>query len=209
MHIADTRFGDLLDSLASKSPAPGGGAAAAMLGATASSLAGMVVAYSIGKKSLSEHQPMLEAAAERLASASAQFLALAAQDAEAYSALNALQKLPTDDPVRINQQPAALRRAIETPDAARILAMDVLELVGSLVGRTNPYLKSDLAIAAVAAESAAVAAGWNVRINAPGLPDDERDVYLKIVLDCNTKAGLLRRRIEAACASDEHATLEP
>jgi len=208
MHLVDTRFGDLLDSLAGKTPAPGGGAAAAMLGATASSLAGMVVAYSLGKKSLAEHQPMLEAAADRLASASAQFLALAAQDAEAYAALNAIQKLPADDPVRIAEAPVALRRAIEAPDATRVLAMNVLELAASMVGRTNQYLRSDLAIAAVAAESAAVAAGWNIRINAPGLPDAERDTYLKIVLDCNTKAGDLRRRVESACAQSGWATLE-
>ena len=209
MHIAEQKFEDLLDSLADKSPAPGGGAVAAMLGATASSLAGMVVAYSIGKKSLAPHQQMLEAAAERLTSASAQFLTLAAQDAEAYAQLNALQKRPTDDPVRISDEPPALRRAIEAPDAARILAMEVLELVASLVGRTNKYLRSDLAIAAVAAESAAVSAGWNVLINAPGLPEPERETYLKTVLECNTKAGNLRRRIEDACAQDECAILEP
>lgn len=199
--IAERQFGALLADLAAKTPAPGGGAAACMLGATAAALAGMVIAYSVEKKAHAADRPMLESAAERLASARARFLALAVEDAEAYGAFNALQKLPADDPVRVADEPNALRRAIDAPESARALAMDLLALTESLIGRTNPYLASDLAIAGVSAEAAAVAAGWNVRINAPGMPEPDRTAYLHGVQSGDEAAASIRARIEAACGA--------
>jgi formiminotetrahydrofolate cyclodeaminase len=198
-NLADDTFGDLLASLAEKSPAPGGGAAASMLGATAAALGGMVVAYSVGKKSLADHQQLLESARSTLTDTRARFLALADEDAAAYADLNRLQKLDTGDPERTEHEPAALRRAIDAPEAARVLAMDLLALLETLIGRTNPYLASDLAIAAVSAEAAAVAAGWNVRINAPGLPEADRDAFLARVEAGNDAAAEARGRVETAC----------
>jgi formiminotetrahydrofolate cyclodeaminase len=197
--IARQPVGDLLASLASKTPAPGGGAAAGLLGATGAGLAGMVVAYSIGKKAHEPDRPMLEQASERLAGMRGRFLALADEDAAAYADLNAIQRLAADDPDRLAREPDALRRAIQAPEHARVLAMDLLELIESLVGRTNKWLASDLAIAGVAGEAAAVAAGWNVRVNAPGLPDGAGDAYLERVDAGETEAAAIRSRIEAAC----------
>jgi formiminotetrahydrofolate cyclodeaminase len=199
-NLADDTFADLLASLASKTPAPGGGAAAGLLGATGAALAGMVVAYSIGKKAHEGDRAALEdATIQRLGAMRDAFLALADEDAQAYASLNALQKKPADDPVRIEQEPGALRRAIDAPESARRLAMDLLTLVESLEGRTNKWLASDLAIAAVAAEAAAVAAGWNVRINAPGLPGAEGAAFLDRVRAGDAEAGAIRARVEAAC----------
>ena len=198
-NLAVHRFGDLLASLSEKSPAPGGGAAAGMLGATACALGGMVVAYSVGKKSLAEHEATLRAAAESLAAMRTQFLDLAAEDAEAYADLNRIQRLDANDPERVASEPGALTRATAAPEAARVLAMDLLALLETLIGRTNKYLASDLAIAGVAAEAAASSAGWNVRINAPGLPEADRDEALSRVEEGDRLARDTRARIESAC----------
>lgn len=72
-----------LAELASKSPAPGGGAAAPVCAAVASALANMVVGYSVGRKSLAEHQATHEAARDELFAAAKRFLALAERDATA------------------------------------------------------------------------------------------------------------------------------
>lgn len=199
VRIADQTFAPLLASLAAKSPAPGGGAAACMIGATACALAGMVVAYSIGKKAHAGDQPMLESAADRLGQMRARFLDLADADAVAYARLNALQKMPADDPVRITEEPAALERAVDAPEQARIAAMDLLGIVESLVGRTNRYLTSDLAIAGIAAEAAAAAAAWNVRVNAPGLPEARRADLFRGIDEGDSEASAARIRIEDAC----------
>ncbi|HAW96303.1 MAG TPA: formimidoyltetrahydrofolate cyclodeaminase, partial [Phycisphaerales bacterium] len=51
---------DFLSRLGSKQPVPGGGAVAGVSNAIAAGLGGMVIAYSLGKRSLTEHQSMLE-----------------------------------------------------------------------------------------------------------------------------------------------------
>jgi formiminotetrahydrofolate cyclodeaminase len=73
MPIGATQFASLLAQIAAKSPTPGGGAVACATGALAAALAGMVVSYSLGKKSLAAHQADLEKAAHALENARALF----------------------------------------------------------------------------------------------------------------------------------------
>ncbi|USN98717.1 MAG: cyclodeaminase/cyclohydrolase family protein [Phycisphaeraceae bacterium] len=197
--LAANRLDALLDALASKTPAPGGGAVASMTGATAAALAGMVVAYSVGKKSLAEHQTLLESAEHRLREMRSEFLALADEDAAAYSALNELQRLDQDDPRRTAEEPGAIRRAIEAPERALNLSSELLAMAEGLVGRSNAHLRSDLAIAAVLAEAAAAAAAWNVRINALLLPEGERGALIARVEQALAEAKDAREHVERAC----------
>src|SRR5262245_33046677 len=88
--LASLTLHDFLAQVGAKTPAPGGGAVASAAGAIAAALAKMVVSYSIGKKSLAEHQPMLQQAAGSLERASALLLALADEDAAAYGLVNEL-----------------------------------------------------------------------------------------------------------------------
>lgn len=172
--LADQRLRDLLDALASKVPAPGGGAAAGLVGATAAATAGMVVAYSLGRKSLAEHQAFLGDASAQLTRARALFLDLADEDAAAYSVLNTLMKLPEDHPDRRAGWDNAVAGAVAPPRAMLAAGAEVLRVCESLCGRTNPHLRSDLGVAAVLAEGAARAAAWNIGANLPLLGMDHR-----------------------------------
>jgi glutamate formiminotransferase/formiminotetrahydrofolate cyclodeaminase len=197
--LAGAGLGEFLASLASKTPAPGGGAAAGVVGATGAALAGMVVAYSVGRRSLAEHRAFLEDAAGRLERACALFVALADEDAEAYERLNALMRLPEDHPDRASGWDGAVRAALAPPRATLAAACDLLRLLERLAGCTNEHLRSDLAIAAIDAEAAARAAAWNVRVNAPLLPDAERAELLaeadRQVRDARDRAA----RVESGC----------
>ncbi|MEM9373060.1 MAG: cyclodeaminase/cyclohydrolase family protein [Planctomycetota bacterium] len=197
--IGPMPFESLLTELASKSPTPGGGAAAGLVGASAAALAGMVVAYSIGRKSLAEHRTFLEDAGRRLARAREIFLVLADEDAASYARLNALMRLEEDHPDRLAGWESAVRQAIAPPRAMLASANDLLRLCEELIGRTNPHLKSDLAVAAVQAEAAARSAAWNVDINVPLLPDPDRaripEETNAAVLDAKARAA----RVEAGC----------
>jgi formiminotetrahydrofolate cyclodeaminase len=199
--LGSVQIAQFLADLAAKSPAPGGGAAACLAGAVASAQASMVVAYSIGRKSLSEHQLVLEAAAARLARARSMFLDLADADAEAYAALSAVQKLPLGHPLRETEH-RLLDAAIAAPRAAQALAAEVLRLMEELVGRSNPNLRSDLAVAAALAEAAGAASGWNVRINTPGLGDPAARAAIEgDSARLAAEARARRERVEAACAA--------
>lgn len=171
MDLERTEFGALLDAIASKSPTPGGGAVASAVGALAAALAGMVIAYSRGRKSLAEHEPELAGAADRLHAARELALGLAREDAEAYGAVSELQKLPATDPRRVRELPGAVEAAIQAPRATMAACLDLLRLFEGLAPIANRNLRSDLAIAGVLAEAAARACRWNVLVNLPLLSD--------------------------------------
>lgn len=183
MGVGDQTIDTLLAALASKKPTPGGGAVAPIVGALGAALARMVIAYSVGRKSLAEHEAMLTDADGRLARASAVLLALADADAEAYSLLNEAMKLPKDDPARAARVAAAARDAIAPPRAAMATGIDLLRLFEELAPKTNKMLASDLRIAAILAESLVRCAAENVRVNLPLLGDDA--VAGELAVECD------------------------
>ncbi len=172
--LASLPFADLLKTIAAKTPTPGGGAVACAAGALSAATAGMVVAYSLGKKDLAPHQEALKAAETYLARARALFLRLADEDGAAYGLLNELQRLPETDPRRQSELPGAALASVQVPLASVAACADMLALLASLVGASNRHLRSDLEVAAILAEAAARSGACNVRINLPSLPEGER-----------------------------------
>lgn len=192
--------GECLAKIAEKSPAPGGGAAASLVGAVASALAQMVVAYSVGKKSLAEHQDVLRGAIGELEEARGQLLHLAEEDARAYGLVNELMKLPEGDPGRAGLAPA-IETAARVPLDAIGACARLAALLGTLATRTNRQLKSDLAIAAILADAAARASRWNVVVNAALLQDaGVREGLLRRADEAVQRCGRICREVEAACA---------
>jgi len=195
-------FGTLLDSIAAKTPTPGGGGVAAMTGAMAAALAHMVVSYSLGRKSLAQHQAALGQSSSYLHRAREVFLELAREDAEAYGLVNELQKLAETDQRRQQELPGANQAAIQVPLTAIAAADDLLRHCESLASISNPHLHSDLAISAVLAESAARSAAWMVRVNSASLHDHDKRVQLmeqakRMVEDCQRR----REAVERACTA--------
>jgi methenyltetrahydrofolate cyclohydrolase len=200
MTLAEMRIGELLEQVGAKQPTPGGGGVAALTGAMAAALAQMVVAYSLGKKSLAAHQGELEAALGYLSRAQSLLLGLAEEDAEAYGLVNELQKLPEDDARRQRELAGAVEAAIQVPLSAIATCDDLLRRCESLRPKTNPYLHSDLAIAAGLAEASARGLVWMVRVNAAMLPDGEsRRKFVEqaeaMAADCRGRREGLERAI--------------
>lgn len=169
--LASLRFDLLLDAIAAKSPVPGGGAVAAASGALAAALAGMVVSYSLGRKGLEAHQDHLAAVQRQLAAARRVLLDLADDDAAAFSAMTELRKAPPTTPDLDARRQEAVWAACAVPLAALAACAELLALIQSLLGATNPNLRSDLTVAADLALGAARASRWNVEVNLPSLQD--------------------------------------
>jgi formiminotetrahydrofolate cyclodeaminase len=192
-------FSDLLGRIASKTPTPGGGAVAAATGALATSLAQMVVSYSLGKKSLASHQAELERADQSLRIARHLFLELGEEDAQAYGLVNELSRLPEGDRRR-SELRGAVAASIQVPQAVIAACDDLLRLCEKLAPITNSQLRSDLAIAAVLAEAAARASRWNVAVNAAMLSDG--DAKRRALADADralADAAARRTVVERAC----------
>lgn len=199
MPFAHLSLAEFLDRVAAKTPAPGGGAVASAVGALGAALGQMATNFSIGKKAFAAHQATHEAALKELTTARAVMLQLADEDAEAYGMVSELQKLPEMDRRRQAELPHAIRTAVRVPQMLMAAATNLLRLFETLAPITSPWLKSDLAAAAILVEAAARAGAWNVRVNAKLLPQDEQPEALaqmqRSLLDATSRC----RAVEEAC----------
>lgn len=176
-------IGEWLEWLSEKSPTPGGGSVAALVGAIGAALGSMVVAYTRGKKAFADAEPELGETSKRLDRLRFVLLALADEDARAYSTLNELMRLAEDDPRRVEHWTQAVRDAIDVPRAGVASGASLASLLESLAGSSNPWLGSDLAIAADLAAVAAAAFAWNVRVNLPQLEAGEQSAAIEAETD--------------------------
>lgn len=189
---------EFVDASGAKSPTPGGGSVAGVVGALAAALARMVVNYSIGRKSLAEHQPALEEAERRFRRAAGMMLEFADEDAAAYGAVNELSRLPEGHPERAGLDAARLASA-QVPLSLAATAVDLLRHFRSLTGTTNPHLRSDLAIAAVLARATVEASHWNVAVNLPTLDPAVAAATQASMAGLLAAARDLAGQVETAC----------
>jgi glutamate formiminotransferase/formiminotetrahydrofolate cyclodeaminase len=169
--------GDLLEALASATPAPGGGSAAAYSGAAGAALVAMVARLTIGKKKYTAVESQMRAMLERAETLRTELTKAIEEDASAFSAVLEAFMLPKDT----SEQTEARAQAIEetTLGAARVplsvaqKAVEVIELAAQAVAEGNLNAISDGATAAALAHAALTGAGYNVRINTTGLKNKD------------------------------------
>ncbi len=146
--------------LASRDAVPGGGSAAAFVGALGAALVAMV------GRILAEPVEGLVAQADRLRD---ELSAARLRDETAFRAVVAAQALPkADDAERATRRSAiqaALQRAAQEPLQASALALEVLTLALQLAEARTGALASDVGCAAEFAYAALTACAYNVRIN--------------------------------------------
>jgi formiminotetrahydrofolate cyclodeaminase len=134
-----------LDEVAARTPAPGGGAVAAMAAASAAALVSMAARFSTAPDTATTGDELR-----------ARLVQLAADDAAAYS-----EVLATTGAARR----AAMQHATEVPREIASVARAVAALAHQLVADGNPRLLGDARVAELLAEAAAQAAGVLVDIN--------------------------------------------
>ncbi len=151
---------EYLLGLASSDAVPGGGSAAALVGALGAALAAMV------GRIIAEPVDELVAQADRLRD---ELSAARLRDENAFRAVVAAQALPkADDAERATRRSAiqaALQRAAQEPLQASGLALEVLKLTLQLAEARTGALASDVGCAAEFAYAALTACAYNVRIN--------------------------------------------
>lgn len=171
----ETSLAAFLDQLASSAPEPGGGAAAALVGATGAALVSMVANLTLGREKFAAAAASMEQALARATALRAALLAAVDQDAAAFRGVMAAYRLPreTDEQktARTRAIHGALREAARVPAAVVRLCEEVATLSRAAAEHGNPQVVSDAAIAAVLADAAAQSAALNVRINVAAIAD--------------------------------------
>ena len=191
MAMADSTLGAFLDDLGSRSPVPGGGAAAAVTAAIAAALGRMVVAWS-DTDPAEGHAELLE----KIDAVRNALVALADTDAKAYASLAALMKLDRDEPERTRSWDAAVEDAIAAPRAVIEACRTLLKVLEVFRPRTNKRLAGDLAGAGLLADAAARTAAESLRANLPLLSDPDRaaalgDESTSSLAECHQRATRL------------------
>ena len=183
MKLVDYKVAEFMQLLASEAPAPGGGSAAALAGATGASLAAMVAALTLGKEKYREHEAQTVALKNKGNELQARFLELIDADTAAFNDVSAAYKLPKQTPEeKAKRQEAieeALKSATQTPFAMMETAWECLQVVATAVGKTNASAASDLGVAAYSLRAATEGAWLNVLINLGGIKDETFVVQYK------------------------------
>jgi formiminotetrahydrofolate cyclodeaminase len=165
-----------LDKLSSKSSEPGGGSAAALVGAEAAGLVGMVCYLTLGKEKYADVQADIEKLKDGSEALRADLQRLLQEDTEAFAEASAAYKLPKDTDeqkkVRSGKIQAGLKKATEVPFEIGVNALEVARLSLTAAEKGNKGAVSDAGVAVVFAEATVQAAAMNVRINLVSIKDE-------------------------------------
>jgi methenyltetrahydrofolate cyclohydrolase len=164
-----------LDDLASAAPTPGGGSAAAVVGAMSAALVSMVCNVTLGKKGQEGVESEMKAVLDLSEGLRARLTAMVAADIAAFDGLMAAYRLPKASEAEKGSRGAAiqdnLRAATETPlECARACA-EVIALSRRAGQSGYSGVVSDAGVAALSANAALRSAALNVFINVPTLKD--------------------------------------
>ena len=151
--------------LASDAPAPGGGGAAALVGAIGTALGHMVGSLTVGKQKYADVEDEIRALMARCEALQAQLLDQVAADAEGFLPLARAYGIPKDDPSRAQVLEEATVTACQAPMRIMELCRDSLSVIAVLAEKGSRLAVSDAGCAAVLVKAALQAASLNVFIN--------------------------------------------
>lgn len=158
-----------VELLASDAPAPGGGGAAALVGAVGTALGNMVGSLTVGKARYAGVEQELLALKARCTALQTELLNQVEADGKGFLPLAAAYGIPKEDPARAERLEEAAVAACQAP--LRILALcgESLEAIAVFAAKGSRLAVSDAGCAAVCVKAAMQAASLNVFINTKGL----------------------------------------
>jgi glutamate formiminotransferase/formiminotetrahydrofolate cyclodeaminase len=190
-----------LDQLASATPTPGGGSAAAFSASAGAALVAMVARLTTGKKKYEDVQDRMWALLEKAELLRTALSEAVIKDSQAFDDVMASFKLPKntteEQEIRLNAIQAATIVAAEVPLSAAKMALEVMEygFEAATFGNTNAI--SDAASAMYLAKAGLQSACLNVQINAININDQQIvDNLLSEVKEITQQAEKLESQIK-------------
>jgi formiminotetrahydrofolate cyclodeaminase len=169
-NYAELPLGRFVDMVASREPAPGGGASVAVAVALAAALTAMAARFS------ADHLADAETIADRAEELRNKVMPLAQADAAAYGRVLDAYRTPRDDEEKRRRRiREALSEAADVPLSIAEVGVEVAVNAARLVEEGNPNLRGDAVTAAALAKAGVRAAATLVEINvSAGGADDDR-----------------------------------
>ena len=173
--LSDTTVSEFTSLLASDAPAPGGGSAAALMGALGVSLTTMVAALTVGKSRYAAYHTQMRDIQREAEKLRLELLELINSDTDAFNQLMAAYALPKGDEqemqVREGAIQTALRTCTETPYRMMCVSMQALRLTEQAMEGYNTNASSDLGVAALGLGAAIRGAWLNILANLGSIAD--------------------------------------
>lgn len=165
---------DFLEDLGSKKPAPGGGAAAGLVGAQACALAEMVCNLTASNKAYAEFHEKAKEYGAVFSMARSIFLDLMQEDANSFhtlmDTLRSIRALPLEE--RRPRQEEAFKKAITVPQSMAQTMTDLLPSFTNLLLHGNKNALSDAVMAAQLAMTCIRSSILTVKMNLKYIEDE-------------------------------------
>ena len=171
--------------LASDAPAPGGGGAAALVGAIGTALGNMVGSLTVGKKKYAEVEAEIIDLKAKCDALQTELLNQVEMDEINFLPLAKAYGIPKDDPNRDKIMEEATIIACSTPMKIMELCCEAIDCIAVFAAKGSRLAVSDAGCGAVCCKAALQAASLNVFINTKSLKN--RDVAEEM----NRKANLM------------------
>ncbi len=191
MNITQQTIDEFMDNLASKAATPGGGSAAAVMGAMAAALISMVANLTIGKKNYATVETQMQDLLNKSENLKITMLDMIRADIEAFDLVMSAYKLPKatiDETNNRNQAiQVALKTATDVPLQCAEACRSVIQLSHLAAQIGNKNVVSDAGVAVLAAQAALRSAALNVYINIGNIEDQDftksREKKLNLLLE--------------------------
>ena len=173
--IKDTAIEPFLDQLASSAATPGGGSAAAIIGAMGAALVSMVCNLTIGKKKYADVEGEMKDVLAKTEMLRKRLTAMIQDDVKAFDAVMGAYGMPketdADKTARDKAIQAALKLATDVPLACARAASEVIDLAAIASDKGNLNVISDAGVGVLAGYAALRSAALNVFTNARMITD--------------------------------------
>ena len=163
-----------IDELASGSPTPGGGSAAALAGTLAAALVAMVARLTVGRKAYAAVEAQAREILTEAEQLRGELRRLVDEDANAYEGVTRAYKIPKADPGRAQAIDDALAAAARPPAEVVKRARRLLALAQTIEHIGNKNAVSDARVAGMLAKTAIDGATENVNANMAGMSEQAR-----------------------------------
>ena len=169
MDFADKSCRDFVEALASKAPVPGGGGAAAYVGAIGMALGNMVGSLTLGKKKYANVQEDIIRLKEKADTLQSELLTLIKRDAEVFEPLSKAYGMSNKTEEEKQEKERVMEEALVTACSVPLEIMEkccaCIDLLCEFAEKGTAIAISDVGCGAACCKAALMAASLNVFIN--------------------------------------------
>ena len=181
--MTDQSCREFIEALSSKAPVPGGGGAAALMGAIGTALGDMVGSLTLGKKKYADVQEDVIRLKEAAAQLEQEFLELVQADADVFEPLSRAYGLPKETEEQRRHKAEVMEKALTEAAGVPLRIMECcgraiclvaeMEKIGSVIAI------SDAGCAAAGLRAALTGASLNVLIHTKSMQNRERAAQME------------------------------